>query len=95
VLAILYKGDRAAVEEPRLLGTVENEVCAACGVRPAVRLTTWQLGLRKWLEEQGHELVVTHDKEGSESVFQKHLVDVRASHTVGAERNADGLRAPG
>jgi hypothetical protein len=42
-----------------------------------------QLGLRKWLEEKGHELVVTHDKEGSESVFQKHIVDVCASRTAG------------
>jgi formate dehydrogenase len=27
VLAILYKGGDAAKQEPRLLGTVENEVC--------------------------------------------------------------------
>ena len=27
VVAILYKGGEAAKQEPRLLGTVENEVC--------------------------------------------------------------------
>ena len=29
MLAILYKGGEAAKQEPRLLGTVENEVCHA------------------------------------------------------------------
>ena len=28
VLAILYDGGKAAQEEPRLLGTVENKVCS-------------------------------------------------------------------
>ena len=33
ILAILYKGGKAAKEEPRLLGTVENEVrCVAQAV---------------------------------------------------------------
>ena len=41
VVAILYKGGDAAKQEPRLLGTVEN-----------------QLGIRQWLESQGHESVV-------------------------------------
>jgi formate dehydrogenase len=34
-----------------------------------------ELGLRKWLEDQGHELVTTADKEGPDSEFEKHLVD--------------------
>lgn len=34
-----------------------------------------ELGLRKWLEEQGHELITTSDKEGENSAFDKHLVD--------------------
>jgi formate dehydrogenase len=42
-----------------------------------------QLGLRKWLEDQGHEYVVTSDKEGSESLFQKHIVDVGVSSSLG------------
>jgi formate dehydrogenase len=34
-----------------------------------------ELGLRKWLEDQGHELITTADKEGPDSEFEKHLVD--------------------
>ncbi|KAG9086326.1 formate dehydrogenase (NAD+), partial [Ceratobasidium sp. 370] len=32
-----------------------------------------KLGIANWLKEQGHELVVTSDKEGPNSAFQKHL----------------------
>lgn len=35
----------------------------------------FQLGLREWLEDQGHEYIVTGDKEGSNSAFQKHITD--------------------
>lgn len=59
---MLYNGYQAAKEEPRLLGTVENE-----------------LGIREFLESQGHTYVVTSDKEGPDSVFQKEIVDVRIS----------------
>ncbi|KAF7790347.1 hypothetical protein EIP86_001302 [Pleurotus ostreatoroseus] len=58
ILAILYKGGNAAKEEPRLLGTVENE-----------------LGLRPWLESQGHEFVVSDDKEGAQSFLNKNITD--------------------
>lgn len=34
-----------------------------------------ELGLRKFLEERGHTLVVTSDKEGPDSVFDRELVD--------------------
>lgn len=34
-----------------------------------------ELGLRKFLEDQGHEFVVTVDKDGPDSVFEKELVD--------------------
>src|ERR1700761_2819241 len=34
-----------------------------------------ELGLRKYLEAQGHELVVTSDKEGPDSEFDRNLVD--------------------
>lgn len=34
-----------------------------------------ELGLREYLESQGHTFVVTSDKEGQESVFEKELVD--------------------
>jgi len=34
-----------------------------------------ELALRKFLESQGHTLVVTADKDGPNSVFEKELVD--------------------
>ena len=34
-----------------------------------------ELGLRKFLESQGHSLVVTSDKDGADSVFEKELMD--------------------
>ena len=34
-----------------------------------------ELGLRRYLEAAGHTLVVTSDKEGADSVFEKELVD--------------------
>jgi hypothetical protein len=33
------------------------------------------LGLRDWLEERGHKLVVTSDKEGDDSELDKNLPD--------------------
>ena len=38
-----------------------------------------QLGLRDWLESQGHEFIVSDDKEGPSSAFQKHLADVSST----------------
>src|SRR6187200_3526976 len=34
-----------------------------------------ELGLRKFLESQGHTFVVTSDKDGPKSVFEKELAD--------------------
>src|SRR5215470_10312121 len=34
-----------------------------------------ELGLRKFLEEAGHEFVVISDKDGADSAFDQHLVD--------------------
>ncbi|KAK7266120.1 hypothetical protein RIF29_18760 [Crotalaria pallida] len=34
------------------------------------------LGIREWLESQGHEYIVTDDKEGPDSVLEKHLPDL-------------------
>src|SRR5467141_4169217 len=34
-----------------------------------------ELGLRTFLEEQGHTLVVTADKDGADSVFEQELAD--------------------
>lgn len=36
---------------------------------------TGELGLRKFLEDLGHELVVTSDKDGQDSVFERELQD--------------------
>jgi formate dehydrogenase len=37
-----------------------------------------ELGLRKFLEERGHELIVTADKDGPDSEFEQHLPDADA-----------------
>jgi len=34
-----------------------------------------ELGIRKWLEDQGHTLVTTSDKDGENSTFDRELVD--------------------
>ncbi len=67
------QGGKHAEEVPELLG--------ATG-RPHDRhwlthsgSTQNELGLRKWLEDQGHTLVTTSDKEGEDSTFDKELVD--------------------
>jgi formate dehydrogenase len=64
-LLTLPQGHEHAKEQPKLLGTTENE-----------------LGLRKWLEDQGHTLVTTSDKEGENSTFDKELVDAEVIITT-------------
>jgi formate dehydrogenase len=59
------QGHEHAKEQPKLLGTTENE-----------------LGIRKWLEDQGHTLVTTSDKEGENSTFDKELVDAEVIITT-------------
>lgn len=58
VLLVLYKGGQHAKDQPKLLGTLENE-----------------LGIRKFVEDHGYELVTTDDKDGSGSVVDKELPD--------------------
>jgi formate dehydrogenase len=41
-----------------------------------------ELGLRKWLEGEGHTLVTTSDKDGENSVFEKELVDAEVIITT-------------
>lgn len=41
-----------------------------------------ELGIRKWLEDQGHTLVTTSDKEGENSKFDKELVDAEVIITT-------------
>jgi formate dehydrogenase len=49
----------------------------AIDFRPGVLLgsVSGELGLRKYLEGNGHQLVVTSDKDGPDSVFERELVD--------------------
>ncbi|KAF2771599.1 formate dehydrogenase-III [Teratosphaeria nubilosa] len=61
----MSKGFEHAKDEPKLLGTTENE-----------------LGLRKWIEEQGHTLVTTSDKDSSNSKFDQELVDAEVIITT-------------
>jgi len=41
-----------------------------------------KLGLGEWLQAQGHELIVTSDKEGPNSLFQKHILDAEVLITT-------------
>ncbi|EIM81236.1 NAD-dependent formate dehydrogenase [Stereum hirsutum FP-91666 SS1] len=41
-----------------------------------------QLGIRDYLQSQGHEYIVSDDKEGPDSVFQKHIVDAEVLITT-------------
>ncbi|EMC96545.1 hypothetical protein BAUCODRAFT_480175 [Baudoinia panamericana UAMH 10762] len=41
-----------------------------------------ELGLRQWIEEQGHTLVTTSDKEGENSKFDQELVDAEVIITT-------------
>ncbi|GAB7527057.1 NAD-dependent formate dehydrogenase [Paraburkholderia sp. 2C] len=47
------------------------------GFKPGelVGCVSGELGLRKYLESHGHELVVTSDKDGADSTFDRHLPD--------------------
>jgi formate dehydrogenase len=50
---------------------------APLGFKPGelVGSVSGELGLRPYLESLGHELIVTSDKEGPNSEFEKHLPD--------------------
>ena len=41
-----------------------------------------ELGIRPWLEENGHTLVTTSDKEGENSKFDQELVDAEVIITT-------------
>lgn len=45
------------------------------GFKPGelVGCVSGELGLRAWLEQHGHELIVTSDKDGPDSAFERHL----------------------
>lgn len=41
-----------------------------------------ELGIRSWLESQGHTLVTTSDKDGENSKFDQELVDAEVIITT-------------
>ena len=47
-------------------------ICHACKIPGCLEN---ELGLRKFLEDRGHTYVVTDDKEGENSQFEKELAD--------------------
>ena len=53
----------------------DNHPVPAKQVPELLGTTENELGIRKWLEDQGHTLVTTSDKEGENSTFDKELVD--------------------
>jgi len=59
VLLVLYSAGRHSSDEPKLLGCIENKH----GI------------LRKWLEDQGHELVIISDKDREGSDLDNRIVD--------------------
>ncbi len=62
-------------ESPNLLIPLSQGHEHAREVPEMLGTTENELGLRKWLEEQGHTLVTTSDKEGENSKFDQELVD--------------------
>ncbi len=54
---------------------VDSGPGAADGVPRLLGSVSGELGLRKWLEANGHELVVTSDKDGDGCELEKHLHD--------------------
>jgi len=51
-------------------------ICAnGAGIGLECRSVSGELGLRRFFEERGHAFVVTSDKDGPNSVFERELVD--------------------
>jgi formate dehydrogenase len=61
-----YANGQAAPTPKGLLGFKPGEL---------VGCVSGELGLRPYLEQLGHELIVTSDKDGPDSAFEKHLPD--------------------
>ncbi|KAF5368004.1 hypothetical protein D9758_004393 [Tetrapyrgos nigripes] len=77
VLAILYNGFKAAQQEPRLLGTVENKLGLEKWLTSkGHELVVWALAFVT------SDIQVTSSKEGPESDFQKHITDAEVLITT-------------
>lgn len=57
-------------------------LCLRPQVPELLGTTENELGIRKWLEDQGHTLITTSDKEGENSTFDKELVDAEVIITT-------------
>ncbi|KAI1205907.1 uncharacterized protein F4807DRAFT_246352 [Annulohypoxylon truncatum] len=62
-------------EKVKVLAVLYDGGIHAQQVPDLLGTTENELGIRKWLEDQGHTLVTTSDKEGENSTFDKELVD--------------------
>ncbi|KAH8828543.1 NAD-dependent formate dehydrogenase [Flagelloscypha sp. PMI_526] len=84
VLAILYDGGKAAQEEPRLLGTVENKL----GLADWLKSLGHELIGILWLlfnekpSSSALKFQVSSSKEGPDSDFQKHIKDAEVVITT-------------
>ncbi|KAI4187761.1 MAG: hypothetical protein L6R41_002607 [Letrouitia leprolyta] len=76
VIAPALQGAPSSKREQSIGKEHANEVPELLGT------TENELGIRKWLEDQGHTLVTTSDKEGENSTFDKELVDAEVIITT-------------
>jgi len=76
VLLVLYDGKKHAEEVRSPICQLSSSInCSFIQVPELLGTTENELGIRKWLEDQGHTLVTTSDKEGENSKFDQELVD--------------------
>lgn len=77
IVAVLYPGGEIAKEEPRMLGRSLSAIAGGrikCTDGVCIGCVENELGLREWLESQGHTYIVTDDKEAP-CELDKHLPD--------------------
>jgi formate dehydrogenase len=75
VLLVLYDGKSHAIDVSNFTSEFEGCWLIQLQVPELLGTTENELGIRKWLEDQGHTLVTTSDKEGENSKFDQELVD--------------------
>ena len=81
VLLVLYDGKKHA-EEVSVRSIGIGLILIQLQVPELLGTTENELGIRKWLEDQGHTLVTTSDKEGENSKFDQELVDAEVIITT-------------
>jgi formate dehydrogenase len=88
VLLVLYDGknhaeevsDQSAITSS--LSKLAQLLMLYLQVPELLGTTENELGIRPWLEEQGHTLVTTSDKDGEDSKFDQELVDAEVIITT-------------